>query len=534
MFSGLSHFEQTELRDTLQQQPTVSGMWHHAESTLPSSITVDSFTIAGTRESSFTDPVEQVVDKKALAIATGMIHITPRRDIGAVQRRIMDTIVKPAYQLPISVTQLIGRYGAGEGRDGFVGTFPPRNANPTILYAFATRYLPVTLPRNFNWVDECSSVVDQLACGGCWAVSVAGALADRIAIWARVPPPPAVSVTSILACVSSDRDFGALLHAPNTLGCNGGFPSSAAELLALDGAQSTACAPYTWCTTMPTCVSPPNARSTKEESSFVSARNAAIPACATMRGTQAPEACVARLGVAPYADTGRPYRNLVDIKSMQQEIIANGPIVGTYAVYEDFLAGTAARVGDDWAKTSGVYCNVQSGPKPYAATRYAGSETRLTGFHAVVIVGWGVEEGVVDWRDASRRINIPFWLLRNSWGRGWNAQCKVGDRVFPGYFKCAMTDDALGINTRIYLDNADDGVIGASIAFQPAVARQPRESRDFDPTLVGVEVALSPRRISRLGVGIVNRRPWLLCSLLALLALLVILLIITSLRRKNI
>ena len=39
--------------------------------------------------------------------------------------------------------------------------------------------------------------------------------------------------------------------------------------------------------------------------------------------------------------------------------------------------------------------------------------------HAVVVVGWGQA------KDASGN-NLPYWILRNSWGKGWGEQ---------GYFK---------------------------------------------------------------------------------------------------
>ena len=162
---------------------------------------------------------------------------------------------------------------------------------------------------------------------------------------------------------------------------------------------------------------------------------------------------------------------LTDPLSIQQEIAANGPVVATYAIYGDFQNGTAAILGDGWAKTNGVYCNVQEGRKPYSGTRYAGSERQMIGYHAVVIIGWGLERGVPDWEHPGRTLDIPYWIIRNSWGTAWNADCMVNGINMPGHCKFAITNPSRNINTKTFLDTADDGLIGAAVSFRPKVIR---------------------------------------------------------------
>lgn len=82
------------------------------------------------------------------------------------------------------------------------------------------------------------------------------------------------------------------------------------------------------------------------------------------------------------------------------------------------------------------------------------------GAHAVVIVGWGVEE-VPNFLPVSMpgevSLEIPYWVVRNSWGDKWNGN---------GYCKIAMTDRDLRINNKVKLDAIEEtfGPVDFSIA----------------------------------------------------------------------
>lgn len=66
---------------------------------------------------------------------------------------------------------------------------------------------------------------------------------------------------------------------------------------------------------------------------------------------------------------------------IRQEIFENGPVEGTFTVFEDFLS-----------YKSGVYKHVHG---------------KALGGHAIRILGWGVENGT------------PYWLIANSWNTDW-------------------------------------------------------------------------------------------------------------------
>eukprot|EP00746_Dinoflagellata_sp_MGD_P023472 gnl/MRDRNA2_/MRDRNA2_15501_c0_seq2.p1 gnl/MRDRNA2_/MRDRNA2_15501_c0~~gnl/MRDRNA2_/MRDRNA2_15501_c0_seq2.p1 ORF type:complete len:1051 (+),score=157.43 gnl/MRDRNA2_/MRDRNA2_15501_c0_seq2:1-3153(+) len=86
-----------------------------------------------------------------------------------------------------------------------------------------------------------------------------------------------------------------------------------------------------------------------------------------------------------YADQGR-WTNLEVELLIANEIYKDGPVYASFAVYEDFQRFVRNRGGN---------------------AVYKHSSGELTGHHAVVMVGWGLERGT------------KFWSLRNSWGPTW-------------------------------------------------------------------------------------------------------------------
>jgi hypothetical protein len=420
------------------------------------------------------------------------------------------------------------------------------NCNPTIIAPEASRSklkftaTAAVLPQYFNWGDA-QNVADtknwglrdpslgpyivpppnQLVCGSCWAVASAGVFSDRWAIFTQGANPN-LSATNVIGCVSDNSSLkGAAVNFGNTDGCNGGIPAAAAELMAQNGIVNNTCASYAWCDNNEVC----NGRKQTGGDSGAYLNGSVVPACSAVTGcidcssgactaqrnapqpqlfkakryTQGsfnyntknpnipkppPKAKTTAFTVPVINDATSAAISLTNIMDIKNEILANGPVVGAFAVFADFQAGTAYGVGDDWAATKNVYCNVQgSGAKPYMNTKYAGLDSQLMGWHAISIIGWGVESNVDDWAHPGAKISIPYWIVRNSWSDAWNANCTVnngngGTLKMPGFFKIAMTDNSRGINTEVHLDNADANATGGATAFEPAVAR-------VDPPVAG-------------------------------------------------
>uniref|UniRef100_A0A0K8TFB3 Peptidase C1A papain C-terminal domain-containing protein n=1 Tax=Lygus hesperus TaxID=30085 RepID=A0A0K8TFB3_LYGHE len=91
-----------------------------------------------------------------------------------------------------------------------------------------------------------------------------------------------------------------------------------------------------------------------------------------------------------------------DIKSVQEDIMRNGPIVAGFDIYEDFL-------------------HYKSGVYQYVTGKYLGG-------HAVRVLGWGTENGT------------PYWLVANSWNSDW------GDK---GLFKIKRGSDECGFENQL-------------------------------------------------------------------------------------
>lgn len=90
-----------------------------------------------------------------------------------------------------------------------------------------------------------------------------------------------------------------------------------------------------------------------------------------------------------------------NVKAMQTEIMTNGPVEGSFFVYDDF-----------YTYKSGVY--------QHTTGDYSGG-------HSIKILGWGVEN------------DTPYWLCANSWNTSW------GDKGFfkikRGVNECQIEDE---------------------------------------------------------------------------------------------
>ena len=95
-------------------------------------------------------------------------------------------------------------------------------------------------------------------------------------------------------------------------------------------------------------------------------------------------------------------------EDIKRDIMKNGPVVAATQVHIDFLT-----------YKSGVYTKGEEVP-------------RFSGFHAVKIIGWGVEA-----EEGSSRGN-KYWLVQNSWGEDWgqNGVAKIAmgqELMFDSY-----------------------------------------------------------------------------------------------------
>lgn len=370
-----------------------------------------------------------------------------------------------------------------------------------------------------------SNVLNQLGCGSCWAQSSATMLGDRFAIFTQGPNPQ-LSPTDALRCVACTGTIptggapaqctveGEKVNFTTTNGCAGGLPSAAAQLYNEVGTVDQKCQPYTWCQNDSTC------KANNGSMDALTGLNKLMSSCSAVQCVESygggspqiyktktyyPDATAPMMAVSPFVKqaaeevarrelqkknpgrqdftarelstvSGKTYASSISVTGEQDiktEILANGPVVVVYAVYQDFFDGSSG--GNAWNSTKGVYCNVQSGPKP--SGDYYKNATAMNGFHAVVVVGWGVEKGVPDWTTPGQTMDVPYWIVRNSWSDKWLPTTRVGDGnsagfLMPGHAKIAISNAAKSLNTLLYLDepmrdSAGNPIAGGATAFEP-------------------------------------------------------------------
>ncbi|KAK5640500.1 hypothetical protein RI129_011311 [Pyrocoelia pectoralis] len=228
-----------------------------------------------------------------------------------------------------------------------------------------------------------SEIRDQGSCGSCWAFGAVEAMSDRVCIHSDGKVNFHFSSEDLVSCCDMCG-----------MGCNGGYPGSAWSYWVRHGIVSggqfgteQGCRPYE----IAPCEHHVNG------SRLPCSGEGPTPPCK--------EQC--RKGYPiPYKKDlhhgKKSYSVASDVKSIQVEIMKNGPVEAAFSVYEDFVN-----------YKSGVYKHVQ------------GQEL---GGHAIRILGWGVEN------------DTPYWLVANSWNSDW------GDN---GYFKILRGEDHCGIESAI-------------------------------------------------------------------------------------
>ena len=331
-------------------------------------------------------------------------------------------------------------------------TIPPINTNIdfTMLPSFhpaahpgLSAMRPKELPETFNWRDgpfkdketrRKSSLVatpgNQMLCGSCWAIAVAGTVGDNFTVSGTVDWQPNLSTTYSLACYPQQQ-------------CRGGNPALLLAAVAKGGIVSNHCLDYSWCAEDLSC----NGLATKHFKHDPTSFNALIPSCGCYEDSEfflykidsqengkGPQ----RIFVGgKYNHDGKDETLTEESFSLivKTQILTRGPLLGGFIVFKNFMKGgftkTAGNKGIYFE--DGVYddtTHVKFGKKEAAPGNYVGS-------HAVAIIGWGIEKGVVTSKGTK---DVPYWFCRNSWTEKW------GDK---GYFKMA----AAGWNKTSQFDN---------------------------------------------------------------------------------
>ena len=277
----------------------------------------------------------------------------------------------------------------------------------------------VLIPDFFNWGEYSVSDSDdikikknlitkpqkQFLCGSCWAVSTASAISDNFVVSNIVNWFPNLSPTW---CLSNYPQYQ----------CDGGNPSILVDDITQGGISTNHCIDYSWCKEDPKCN-----RSSSDQTTDLSTL---IPTNGCYFGkdkeyylykTDSSQV----ISFIPSLTSSSDYYTTV-----KKHIYTKGPVIAGFIVYKNFLKGSFSHINGGVYLERGEYDKASSGQDltfsdiPINYNNYAGC-------HAVVIVGWGIANNILV--NTGKYDNVPYWIVRNSWGTSWGEN---------GFFKMAM------------------------------------------------------------------------------------------------
>lgn len=260
------------------------------------------------------------------------------------------------------------------------------------------------------WKKFLSDVVDQKECGSCWAFAAVSSLSDRFNIHSNNQLHLNLSPVPIVLCdthgaanpepLKNLEESVQLFESVQKLyGCNGNLLSEAWRMLYTVGTNEQSCMPL-------------RILNFKTPSSCIKLTGPAGDMCSDYRfnfrnhteyGTPAKFYNAYHV----YAVPGTPAEGKSEL-DIRKEIYKFGPVSSAFELYPDFYT---------FDPKKGIY-------------RWSGEGERISG-HAIVIDGWGEENGV------------KFWWVRNSWSPEWGLygyfkmvrgenHCKIEENVVTG------------------------------------------------------------------------------------------------------
>lgn len=289
------------------------------------------------------------------------------------------------------------------------------------------------------WKDLLVPVTNQGTCGSCWAFSVVNTLSDRYNLWCGEKIlKKNLSPFLILSC----NLFAKFLKTQGLVknidfqtwnkenGCYGNILLGSILYIFFFGITTSECFPYDEKNVLKFQQEKTNFSFFNPTNSNINLRNNTFdlkdfdslkisPSCAYATNSQSPPFfyCMDNIVVDKRKYYGSVVQNFSithfycianDEKQIQLEIIANGPVVSAFLVYEDYYLFDSKK---------DIYVHDEK------------KFTTITGGHAIEIVGWGEENGV------------KFWWIKNTWGKEYG---------IDGYFRFLRGKNMCHIESNVH------------------------------------------------------------------------------------
>jgi len=287
-----------------------------------------------------------------------------------------------------------------------LGTILPGDRDYIAPEHFRTEYLyDVAAPASFDvrtaW-PNCAPITghvrDQSSCGSCWAFSATESFNDRYCIKTG-DAKTLFSPQDTAACCSG-------LSCSMSMGCNGGQPSGAWNWFTKTGVVSGG--DYADVNTGDSCT-PYSLQSCSHHTEPVPA---GMVDCSTLPEYPTPKCYPSSCTDKSYAPgfdkhLAKSSYGVKGVNNMMTELQEKGTLSVAFTVYEDFEA--------------------------YDGGVYVHKTGKSLGGHAVVMVGWGEDNGT------------PYWTCKNSWGPTW---------AEGGFFRILRGQDECGIESSVVAGDA--------------------------------------------------------------------------------
>ena len=352
--------------------------------------------------------------------------------------------------------------------------FPKQRAPPINRATMASlaRAAPVSkLPPTFDWrkpedlalrfgkdkasLFKLTPPVNQGSCGNCWACATATSLTDRTNVQLfEKQVISLLSISHLTACANLCLDT--VSHDMCISGCDGAdLGTSFRFLTQLDSGGAIPDSCMTWF---------------KDDAGEVEKKykqyHAKQQACQDI-DSMTPE-CLANLEQCSLCSNGLPYAGprvfikegsvslLTDPDIIKQEVYINGPVGAAFNIFGDFGEGSTT------TNLAGDLSGFIVPPFKDTGNVYIHNGSLVNdGFHAVVIVGWGSKSITVPGKNKGSPLEVPYWIVRNSWGTEWGE---------GGYWKHAMANPTQDINMLTCLEGVKAGEYrgaGGVVSFTP-------------------------------------------------------------------